>query len=372
MHVDRDPGSGGRCAQVVQRGRQSVGGAGRAGGSRPAGTAASAGSRAATGRCRAAWCGPGRPARGRAPRRRTPTRPGPGRPRRGGRGRSDGAPPPTRSPRRGAVARDPRRPASRRRVSTRSSAVATATRSARAPSVIRWKGCDDLGLAGLDPGQREVRLEQQRLPLRRHDLRVDLDQRRCRRARSGSPARRGPRPRRRSRRCAGSSSSSSSRAKLLADQPDVVGVDDGAVGGPQLDASYVADQQALRREPVEAVERPGVTGGEAPREGRLGDRVGEQAGRRPGIGERLLVGRVGGEEAGPDHDGGQRQQPDGQEQRHRAPQDAPPGPGHGSPSMARNGLRHARNRGHQLSVATHLAPAMARKRNVSVPGRSME
>ncbi len=159
----------------------------------------------------------------------------------------------------------------------------------------------DLGLAVLDVGEGEVGLEEQRVALGRHDPGVDLDDvtlvaveavLRLREvgdlgvaaaALEGLPLL-GVEP------------------EPLADQPGLVGVDDPALVGPQLDPAYGRELEALAQDGVEAVDGRRLAVRQAAGERRLHDAAGEHLGDAAGVGDGLPLGRPraqpGGEQAG--------------------------------------------------------------------------
>ena len=185
-----------------------------------------------------------------------------------------------------------------RRVSTQMIGVATTSMASRPPMVIRWNGASTCGPSIGDVVGGEVDLEQHRLALGRVDPGVDLDQSSGRRLvavlRLGQVGdlRLGAAP-------------LEDPALLLvervprADQAGLVGVEDGAVAPPDLDASYVADEESLEHLAVELVDRSGVAVDEALRDRGLGDRAGQHLGDGPGVGPGL-----GGGDPGAEHRGG--------------------------------------------------------------------
>jgi hypothetical protein len=136
-------------------------------------------------------------------------------------------------------------------------------------------GCNHLGLARLDPVEGEVRREEERFILGRPDLCVHLDE----------PA---ATPRELVLRLVelrhlGVRAAVPQHVELvvaerepLPDEAHLVGVDDRAVGCPDLDPADVADEQAVGHHPIEAVRGAGASRRQAGWDLGLGHRSREQ------------------------------------------------------------------------------------------------
>jgi hypothetical protein len=105
-----------------------------------------------------------------------------------------------------------------------------------------------------------------------------------------------------------------------ADQLGAVAVEHGAVRRPDLDAAYVAHEQAVEHGAVEPVDGRRIAGDQAIRDRRLRDRAAEHLGQRARVGDGLLVGGLPAEGSGHDDDHHERDESRGQELRHGIPQ----------------------------------------------------